>query len=143
MSFPTHFKRPAHAGLTFDKPSLVQPHFQRDCDINRMIQRALGGDASVFARKGVIVDAGDAPESYHEAMNIMVNAQQVWDELPDNVRRAYGNAAHFVAAIEEERSKMVKPKSADTVSEPPAPAVDKSVTPSGAEASTPKSAPTT
>ena len=134
--FRTRFNRAPSVGVRFDKPSLVQPQFKDSTDINLMIKRALGGDMSVFRSRGNMVDASNAPESYHEAMNIVARAEQAWDSLPDSVKRAYGNAAIFVQ--EYEKSLMEPPKASETA------ASDKNDShPEGAEVSTPKSVPNT
>lgn len=134
--FRTRFNRAPVSGVRFDKPSLAQPQFKQASDINVMIKRALGGDMSVFRSRGSMVDASEAPESYHDALNIITRAEQAWDSLPDAVKHAYGNAANFVREYE---------KSLTTPPTDPVEASDKPVVshPEGAEVSTPKSAPNT
>lgn len=134
--FRTRFNRAPVSGVRFDKPSLVQPQFKQASDINVMIKRALGGDMSVFRGRGNMVDASEAPESYHEAMNIITRAEQAWDSLPEAVKHAYGNAANFVREYE---------KALSTPPNEPVDAPEKPVEshPVGAEASMPKSAPNT
>lgn len=136
-SFKTTYSRPAHAGLKFSVPSLVQPQFARDTDINRMIQRALGGDPSVFARGGRMVDVSNAPEDVHEVMNIIARGDTAWADLPDSVRRSYGSKEAFINAVvaEEQRVKSMAEEPVVENKE-----VKKEVTPSGAKASTPQSA---
>lgn len=136
--FKTTYDRPPHRGLKCKTPSLVQPQYARDTDINVMIRRALGGDPSVFARGASVgVDALAAPEDFHEAMNKLARGDSAWEELPQAVKRAYGSKEAFVAAVDalsaspvEEKEEEVTPKT-------------EIVTPSGAETSTSKSAPNT
>lgn len=134
--FRTRFNRAPVSGVRFERPSLVQPQYKQASDINTMIKRALGGDMSVFRARGHMVDASEAPESYHEAMNIVARAEQAWDSLPDAVRRAYGNAANFVA--EYEKSLLAPVEEPAKASE-----VKTDSHPDGAEPSTAKSVPNT
>lgn len=139
-NFHTRFNHTPCTGVCFRKPSLTQPQFQKDTDINYMIKRALAGDMSVYRNAGHIVDASEAPESYHESMNIMARAQQAWDDMPDALRRAYGNAANFLAEFEKSLSESAVSPSVESKENK----ADSSVSPSPtAEASMPKSVPTT
>lgn len=141
--FNTRFNRAPSMGVRFDKPSLVQPQFKQSCDINCMIKRALGGDMSVFRSCGHIVDASDAPDSYHDAMNIVARADQAWESLPDAVKRAYGNSANFIQAYE--KSFAETSVSSETSKIDKTDKTDKTEVrhPEGAEVSTPKSVPNT
>lgn len=127
------YNRPPHKGVTFNSPSLVQPQYARDSDINVMIQRALAGDPSVFSRGGTLgVDATDSPEDFHEAMNTLARGNTAWEELPQALKHAYGNKEAFILAL----NTPVKPSVVDEEKKE----ADKSVTPNGVEVSTPKSA---
>lgn len=137
--FRTRFNRAPVSGVRFDKPSLVQPQFKQASDINVMIKRALGGDMSVFRSRGNMVDASEAPESYHDAMNIITRAEQAWESLPDAVKRAYGNAVNFM----HEYEKALTNPSSEPVEAPAKSDKIPESQPSGPEASTPKSAPNT
>ena len=135
--FKTTYDRPPHRGLECKAPSLVQPQYARDTDINVMIQRALGGDPSVFARGASVgVDALDAPEDFHEAMNQLARGDSAWEELPQALKHSYGSKEAFLAAVDAFAASPVEEKKEDV--KPPV--EEKKVTPSGAEDSTPKSA---
>lgn len=101
------FKVHRTKGVTFDAPSLTQSQFQRDCDINVMIRRALAGDINAIV-KGNVVDASNAPESLHEAFDILARANTAWEELPAAVRHAYGNKERFVKAYDEEVQRLAQ-----------------------------------
>lgn len=146
FKFRTRFNRTPVAGVRFDKPSLVQSQFKHACDINAMIKRALGGDMSVFRSPGNMVDVSDVPDSYHEAMNILVRAEQSWDILPDALKRAYGNPANYVREYEKSLNEKLRSSSpVKDVSPMPdkATSVSTDSHPEGAEDSMPKSAPNT
>ena len=102
MKFHTRYNPAAVKGLTCSDPSLAQPQFQADCDINVMIRRALAGDVSVLARGGYNnVDVSDAPESFHEALNKATSADSLWQSLPEQVRATFGSADRLLRAIEQ------------------------------------------
>lgn len=102
-------------GVTFDARSLTQSQFQRDCDINVMIRRALAGDVNAIVT-GSVVDASDAPESLHECFDILACANSAWEELPNAVRYAYGSKERFLKAYDEEVRRL-NVKSVDKPSE--------------------------
>lgn len=138
--FKTTYDRPPHRGLVCKAPSLVQPQFARDTDINVMIQRALGGDPSVFACGATVgVDALDAPEDFHDAMNKLARGDSAWEELPQALKHSYGSKEAFLAAIDSfsavHSEKKEEAKEVNTPEEK-----KETVTPNGAEAPTPKSA---
>lgn len=134
--FKTIYDRPPHRGLECKAPSLVQPQYARETDINVMIQRALGGDPSVFARGASNVDVLAAPEDFHDAMNQLARGDSAWAELPLAVKQSYGSKEAFLAAVDA----FVASQVVETKDEPPTKPPTEPVTPSGAEASTPKSA---
>lgn len=101
------FKVHRTKGVTFDAPSLTQSQFQRDCDINVMIRRALAGDINAIV-KGNVVDASNAPESLHEAFDVLARANTAWEELPAAVRHAYGNKERFVKAYDDEVQRLAQ-----------------------------------
>ena len=55
---------------------------------------------------GNVVDASNAPESLHEAFDVLARANTAWEELPDPVRHAYGNKERFVKAYDEEVQRL-------------------------------------
>lgn len=144
--FKTAFNRPASAGLRFRSASLVQPQFQKQADINYMIQRALGGDPSVLARSlPFMADVSDVPDNFGDAMNIMARGETAWNDLPDSIRHTYGNKEAFLDALNRALNRAIVK---DGVKDEPkkdgssAVVVDKKdgVTPKAVEDPTPKSA---
>lgn len=103
MRFKVHRRK----GVEFNAPSLTQSQFQRDCDINVMIRRALTGDISAIVN-GKMIDASDAPESFHDSLNIMAKADTAWEEMPDSVRRTYGNKEAFILAFDNEVKRIAE-----------------------------------
>ncbi len=88
-------------GITFDQPSRTLQSFKDDADINCIIAR--------FENTGVLVDPtvpatrtpqfGDFSEmpSYQEAQNVIVAANNAFNDLSAKIRERFGNdpAAYF------------------------------------------------
>lgn len=94
-------KASTETGLTFTQPSRTQQHQRDDTDINVIVQR--------FAKTGVLPTSGRTPEygdfhgpsDYHEALNIVIEAQDAFDSLPSKTRAHFkGDPAAFLAFIE-------------------------------------------
>lgn len=103
MNFRTRFER-KRVGLAISKPSLTQSQYQKDTDINVMIRKALGGDASAI-RRGTYGDFRDIPESLHDASNITAAARTTWEEMPERIKQTYGSPEAYVNAVISEMSK--------------------------------------
>lgn len=75
-----------------DSPSLTHQSFKDECDINKIIERL---DVSGFledrgGRKPQYFDASQVPD-YHTAMNQIIYAQSMFDELPADIRARFRN----------------------------------------------------
>lgn len=111
MPFATRFNRGKAKGVKFDAPSLCQRQFKDSCSIESMMRRALLGDRSVLGNARYL-DVVDAPESYHDAVNIQARAESVWNDLPEALRVAYGSPAALVADVDR-RARESAAKSQD------------------------------
>lgn len=89
--------RNASVGLSFDKPTKCQTHLAKLSDINLLMQRALGGDVSVF-RPVKYLDVSDCPESLQDALNAQRKAIEAYDALPLAVRERYTSPKAFYDA---------------------------------------------
>lgn len=119
MNFRTRFER-KRVGLAISKPSLTQSQYQKDTDINVMIRKALGGDASAI-RRGTYGDFRDIPESLHDASNITAAARTTWEEMPERIKQTYGTPEAYVNACLAEMSKeptKEKPNTTEKTDEP-------------------------
>lgn len=119
MIFRTRFER-KRVGLAISKPSLTQSQYQKDTDINVMIRKALGGDASAI-RRGTYGDFRDIPESLHDASNITAAARTTWEEMPERIKQTYGTPEAYVNACLAEMSKeptKEKPITTEKIDEP-------------------------
>ena len=91
---------PEHVG-----PSMVQQHFKDECDINRIVKK--------YTETGLVTHVASSPgeygisdgTSFTEAMFLVTQAQEQFDQLPSEVRAHFNNdPADFLdAAHDDER----------------------------------------
>ena len=84
-----------HPGISIDPDSdRTKQEFRDECDVNKIISgMEAQGLIQNFNRFGPDWAEGevDAPESFHEAMNMVVDAQQRFEGLPSKVRAEFAN----------------------------------------------------
>ncbi|AZL82833.1 internal scaffolding protein [Apis mellifera associated microvirus 14] len=90
-------------GLTCPEDSRTKQEFKDEADINKIVERfGLTGELPQNLRmpiSGDFTGLGD----YHEAMNLVLQAQEEFDKLPAKVRERFGNdAGAFIAWAERE-----------------------------------------
>lgn len=92
VAFRNAYERSSKPGITFEKPSLTQQHFKDECDINLIIKRFTKNDLDLMALMSDM-HYGDysTPVDFHEAMNIVIRAQDQFDSLPSSVRDKFDN----------------------------------------------------
>lgn len=94
---PTEFnlKRDKSLATVNKKPSLTQPQFAGEVNINQIMERAARtgqiGDPFHQTVQEVIVGDFSSGIDFHEAQNRIVEAQQAFDELPAHVRKRFNN----------------------------------------------------
>lgn len=89
----SRYEYPAHAGITFTKPSRTQQHFADETDINQIIRRAVATqDYSVFRpnERAEFYDCSTF-ESYQESVNFLNDIEDDFASLPSHVRKEFGN----------------------------------------------------
>ena len=74
------------------EPSLTEQAHKEEVDINGIVRRyQRTGTFDHVAKYGG--EYGDvAPTTYHEAMNVLVKADQMFEELPSNLRKRFNNS---------------------------------------------------
>ncbi len=83
--------------------SLTKQSMAKECDINQIMLKAQKGAAIThFNRRNA--EYGDATgESFTEAMNLIVDAQKMFSELPSSIRSKFGNdPASFLDFVQDE-----------------------------------------
>lgn len=111
----------------FDK-SRTQQAFVEECDINNIVKRNPDVLAMGTRDRPMFGEFSNLP-SYHEALNLVVEARAAFDALPSEIRTRFGNdPAAFLAFMDDDanydeavRLGIVQPKAADPVEPSPAP----------------------
>ena len=91
--------------LRFEGKSKTEAHHMRDCDINRLFNRLVGGDISVIKRGAVYADISEMPNTLQAVMNKQIDCRRAYEALPDNVRARYKTAEEFYRAVNDENSR--------------------------------------
>lgn len=88
-----------------DEPTMTKQAFKKDTDINFIIDR--------FQKTGVMAhqkqyqgEYGEYHEiDYHEAMNVVTEADQMFQSLPSSLRKRFGNdPAAFLSFVSDENN---------------------------------------
>lgn len=75
--------------------------YKDSVDVNRIIQRYANGDISALnARAAQFMDASNLPETYAEMLQVAIDAENFFSELPSDVKKAFDNNYYkFIASI--------------------------------------------
>lgn len=95
------------SGLKCEDPSLTQQSAKDDCDINVILSRmARGVEPPLSDRQPVFADVTASPDSYHEAMNIVIAAQEAFGSLDAKVRARFDNdPAQVLAFLDDDANR--------------------------------------
>lgn len=121
---PRHLK-------TFDEPGMTKQSFKDECDINKIMAR--------FQKTGAIDHyAAYAPQydvvtstNLHEAMNIVADAETMFEELPSSLRKKFHNdPSEFLDFVQDENNLeemrelgLANPRQNETINETKKPSV--------------------
>lgn len=111
MKIHSLYDRPADEGISFEgTEEITQQHFAAEADINTIMAR--------YQRTGILVDPlnpgtrkpqyGDfgSVMEYQESMNIIIAAQEAFDDLPATVRKRFNNdPAEMLAFLEDDSNR--------------------------------------
>lgn len=82
------------AGLECKDPSLTQQHDKDEADINVLVKRfGVTGEVPQTTVAPVYSDFTEIATDYHSAMNLILQADQAFSELPADVRLRFNNDA--------------------------------------------------
>lgn len=80
------------SALLFTEPTLAQQQFKDDCDVNVIVSRFIKtGQLPQVTAQAMYGNFLDAPDSYQDALNSVIQAQDGFDELPAKLRERFGN----------------------------------------------------
>lgn len=101
------FNRPPAAGFVCEEPSLTHQEFKDECDINRIMARALKtGQMPVVPNAGRYGDFA-AVGDYHAAQEMLLKSRAMFDALPSNVRERFRNdPAELLAWVSDPRTSL-------------------------------------
>lgn len=88
-------------------PSMTKQEFKDECDINQIMKRyeVTGEIRHVNSREGTYGDFTDV-KSYHDAQNIVLEANAFFADLPATVRDRFGNdPAKMLAFLEDGKNR--------------------------------------
>lgn len=80
-------------GVDFLTPTVTKQCFKDECDINNIVsrwQKSGVAGSSFSASPGEFADVADVPD-YHTALNMVLDAQKRFSELPANIRDRFRN----------------------------------------------------
>lgn len=107
-----------------DGPTMTKTSFKESCDINVILRRAAKGEVMTHLREGgAFRDLPPAIE-FHEAMNMVLAAEQAFQELPSDVRRRFQNDPGSLLAFVEDASNREEAIELGLIDKPASPAVD-------------------
>lgn len=107
MQIYTRRNPPPHDGIDFtDSPSMTQQHFQKECDINNMLQK--------FGATGILPESegsfyGDFSDSldFQAAHDLVQSTMEQFSQLPSKCRDRFGNdPARFLDFVSQPENKV-------------------------------------
>lgn len=76
--------------------------YKDECDVMAILSRYAAGDESVLAKPGWYIDTSKLPQTYTEYMNMMNEKREQFNQLPLNIRQAFGmNFENWMATAGE------------------------------------------
>lgn len=81
----------AQSGLVCNEPTKAQQQFKDECDINNIVRRF--GVTGMVNASTKVPNYGDftGVSNYHQAMNVVAQANTAFHELPAHLRYKFGN----------------------------------------------------
>lgn len=84
-------KASSQSGLVCNEPTKAQQQFKEECDINTIVRRF--GVTGMVNASTKVPSYGDftGVSNYHQAMNVVAQANTAFHELPAHLRYKFGN----------------------------------------------------
>ena len=108
MKIYSRYDPPKDDGITFKKPSLTQQCIKEQCDINNILEsysqqaRAMRANIADLLPPIDSQDFADISnmEDFLTAQNKIAKVTQIFEQMPSNVRREFGDdPSNFIAAL--------------------------------------------
>lgn len=86
-------RRSKRSTMSFSKPSLTRQAFKDECDVNNVVQRWLKTGVVDHVRSSSNQQFLDCTQvnDYHNALNVVINAENAFNELSAHVRERFDN----------------------------------------------------
>lgn len=76
--------------------------YKDECDVMAILSKYAAGDESALAKPGWYIDTSKLPQTYTEYMNMMNEKREQFNQLPLNIRQAFGmNFENWMATAGE------------------------------------------
>ena len=80
------------SSVVFTKPTRTQQHFRDEVDINFIVKNFLRtGQLPVMSAQGIYGDFLNAPDSFHDAKQRLIDAEDAFLDLPSDIRARFKN----------------------------------------------------
>jgi len=91
--FKTAYQKHQRYPTVLDPKSLTHQSMAPECDINTIMKKYERTGVLEHRNRfqGVYADFSNVPESYHESMNAVIAAEEMFSTLPARVRRRFHN----------------------------------------------------
>lgn len=88
-------------------PTMTQQHFKDDCDVNVIVNRFLKtGQFPPVDPRAMYGDFLDAPQSYRDALDQVIAAEDQFMSLPANIRERFDNdPANLLDFLSDEKNR--------------------------------------
>lgn len=92
-------------GVGFAKQGRTKQSMKEECDINNILRKYRATGHLSHVRQGA-AEYGHAPATtFHEAMDMVISAQQMFKDLPASLRRRFDNdPAEFLKFAQDEKN---------------------------------------
>lgn len=91
-----------------DFDALIQS-YALECDIEHLVARATNGEPEILDRvQGMYGDFTKMPRTMAEALQLIINAQNTFDKLPQSVKDVFGNDVNKFISSLDDKDMMVK-----------------------------------
>ncbi len=83
----------------------AQQQFKEDCDINTIMKRLNSGQMTDYINKHQLAFGFATPLQYHDSMNLIAQADSMFNELPSSLRNEFDNNPQaFLEFVQDEKN---------------------------------------
>ena len=112
---------PRRNPITFSQPSRTKQEFANECDINQIVANFLktGRLDTLQNARSMYVDLANAPQSYHESLDLVIRSGEAFQALPSDIRAKFNNdVSQFLEAAYHNPEAVFGPVKASDAPQP-------------------------